>query len=269
MEQECVVLGVHRDRGEVAAGRRLSLRLDRGPPLAVPSPELDPSGVGRVLGVAVDQQHPARGSVTSSCQAPSTGASADPAAGLSASSPCRRSSRSRPARAPPARRRCRGSRLGPFEEQRLRPPGRPDPTGQVDPLLAVPAGDQSVDRQHVLVEQLRGRGPHGTPRAAAPAGVRRWAARSARRADGSAGRRRPRRRGRRGTPCRPQLVGRAGQRLGDARAELVLEHRQHPLRTRARVYAGSALCGSSQNSIPSTRQAVTVSSRETSSSGRR
>ena len=40
-------------------------------------------------------------------------------------------------------------------------------------------------------------------------------------------------------------------------------------RTRTREYVGSMLCGSFQYSIPSTWQAVTVSVRVTSSSGRR
>src|SRR5690242_19708397 len=37
-------------------------------------------------------------------------------------------------------------------------PHRADPAGQVDPLLAVPAGDERVHRDHVLVEGLPCRG---------------------------------------------------------------------------------------------------------------
>ena len=59
-----------------------------------------------------------------------------------------------------------------------------------------------------------------------------------------------------------QLVGGAGQRLGDPGAELGLEHRQHPVRAPGPGCSrGSALCGSSQDSRPSARQAASVSAR--------
>ena len=70
-----------------------------------------------------------------------------------------------------------------------------------------------------------------------------------------------------------ELVGRAGERLGDARAEDGLEDRQHPgadLRPqRGRRGGRRAFVGSSHGSRPSAAQARSVSARRSSRNGRR
>ena len=103
--------------------------------------------------------------------------------------------------------------------------------GQVDPLLAVPVGEQGVDGHHVLVEELAGGGAGGDRGESQHAGPDR--------ASPGRGGRRPG--GPRSRPSAhvderllgvaveelhvgPELVGGPGQRLGDAGAELVLEH---------------------------------------------
>ena len=103
--------------------------------------------------------------------------------------------------------------------------------GEVDPLLAVPVGDEPVEPDHVHVEQLGGQrtgldggetehpGPdrlgqlrQGGHREAAvlPGGLQ------------GAGRHLVEVR-----RVRTHLVGRPGQRRGDAGAQLALQHRQH------------------------------------------
>src|SRR6476661_4414440 len=45
------------------------------------------------------------------------------------------------------------------EHQQTRTAPAPEVAGQVDPLLAVPVGDEGVQGQHVVVEELRGGRP--------------------------------------------------------------------------------------------------------------
>ncbi len=163
----------------------------------------------------------------------------------------------------------------PREDQ---PPCGADVAGQVDPALAVPVGRRraSTARTCSWNSSAAGAPARERPRAGARGGGARSAAPVERR----------RRRGRRRPaasasavvgevveerPCRRA----AGRRCGPASRRRpgpssLLEQRQHACAAPGtRVKRGSALCGSSQKSRPSTWQAVTVSARRTSSSGRR
>ena len=144
--------------------------------------------------------------------------------------------------------------------------------GQVDPLLAVPVGDEAVDLEHVGVEQLGAEGTGLEGGQPEDAGTDRG--------------RLSHERGDRETALRPdrgqrgpgelvevvrvgaELVGGAGERGRDPGPSSRSSTGSTSWRTRDRVKRGSLLCGSVQKSMPSAAQAASVWARVTSSRGR-
>ncbi len=180
-------------------------------------------------------------------------------------------------------RRLRSSASGGFvahERQHVLRARRPDVARELDPLLAVPVADQLVDREHMGVEELRRQGAGSYGGEAEDAAADR-AGELLQRGHGQANLLRPPDPAPGPTPALQSATASRYSVSARSRSAVRASVAATPgpssassigstlVRTRTRVNSWSLLCGSVQNSMPSVRQAVSVSARVRSSSGRR